>query len=67
MKDLKDSDETHSLLFSFKNILAVEQNKKFTFDEVLKVIISYWQCQGRDPKSLDFKPLEVMYQLEEKP
>ena len=57
MKDLKVSNETHSLLFSLKNKLAVSYNKKFTYDEVLKFIIST-------------RPVDVlsnMYQLEEKP
>ncbi len=59
MKDLKVSNETHSLLFSLKNKLIVEHNKKFTFDEVLKFLL--------EVRETDFESLNGMYQLEEKP
>ena len=62
MKDLKVSSETHSLLFSLKNKLTLEYNKKFTYDDVLKFLFS--QVHTTD-KALDI--LEGMYQLEEKP
>ena len=53
MKDLKVSNETHSLLFSLKC-----KKQLHTYDEVLKFLISYHH---------NFIPLDVMYQLEEKP
>ena len=42
MKDLKVSNETHSQLFSLKNKLAASQDKKFIYDDVMKVLISYY-------------------------
>ena len=59
MKDLKVSNETHSLLFSLKNKLIVSYNKKFTYDEVMIYLLSYHSPQ--------MGALEGMYQLEEKP
>ncbi len=66
MKDLKVSNETHSLLFSIKNNLIGSNNKKFTYDEVMKVLIDLWSDKlGND----NWKKMKWpnMYQLEEKP
>ena len=60
MKDLKVSDETHSLLFSLKNKLVVSQNKKFTYDEVINFLLSYYRPIGQALAGMG------MYQLEEK-
>ena len=60
MKDLKVSSETHSLLFSLKNKLTLEYNKKFTYDEVVKFLIS-------QNTPIMLANLNSMYQLEEKP
>ncbi len=65
MKDLKVSNETHSLLFSIKNKLAVSHNKKFTFDEVIKFILSHQGIPLIHAPMGDV--LNDMYQLEEKP
>ena len=62
MKDLKVSNETHSQLFSLKNRLTVSYNKKFIYDDVLKILISYYNSQHVTQEILD-----DMYQLEEKP
>ncbi len=59
MKDLKVSNETHSLLFSLKNKLTLSHNKKFTYDEVIMFLIS--------DTDTSYLPMDVMYQLEEKP
>ena len=64
MKDLKVSNETHSLLFSLKNKLIVSYNKKFTYDDVMKFLI---QEYNEGIAHLDMKPLNNIYQLEEKP
>ena len=63
MKDLKVSNETHSLLFSIKNNLIASNNMKFTYDEVMKVLIDLWH-QKLDKSKLDI--MKHMYQLEEK-
>ena len=63
MKDLKVSNETHSLLFSIKNKLIVSHNKKFTFDEVMKVLIQVYSGYSNASQYLP----DSMYQLEEKP
>ena len=63
MKDLKVSSETHSLLFSLKNKLILSHNKKFTYDEVLKLIISQFSLSNAELN----KAIGNMYQLEEKP
>ena len=68
MKDLKVSNETHSLLFSLKNQLILSQNKKFTYDEVMKVLLHEHdilvdELQDQDNMSDITKG---MYQLEEK-
>ncbi len=65
MKDLKVSSETHSLLFSLKNKLIVAHNKKFTYDEVMKVLLRTFY--NANLQNQGFEPLDVMYQLEEKP
>ena len=68
MKDLKVSSETHSLLFSLKNKLTLEYNKKFTYDEVVKFIYNrYWHSETKLSNTNQNEPLDVMYQLEEKP
>ena len=54
------SIETHSQLFSIKNNLVVTNNKKFTYDEVMKRLISYYKFEK------ELEPLKDMYQLEEK-
>ena len=61
MKDLKVSNETHSLLFSIKNKLAASYNKKFIYDDVLKILISHYHKLDEVDQTL-----EGMYQLEEK-
>jgi len=55
MKDLKVSNETHSLLFSLKNKLILTHNKKFTYDEVVKFLLS--------DADTSYLPLDKMYQL----
>ncbi len=68
MKDLKVSSETHSLLFSLKNKLALSYNKKFTYDEVVKFIYNrYWHSENKLRDNSQGNPLDNMYQLEEKP
>ena len=67
MKDLKVSNETHSLLFSLKNKFILDsikkhRNKKFTYDDVLKILTSYYNSH-----MLKIRILNNMYQLEEKP
>ena len=63
MKDLKVSNETHSLLFSLKNKLILSHNKKFTYDEVLIYLINSSSAKT----VIDFgNALNTMYQLEEK-
>ncbi len=59
MKDLKVSNETHSQLFSLKNKLTLTHNKKFTYDDVVKFLLS--------DTDTSYLPLDKMYQLEEKP
>ena len=68
MKDLKVSNETHSLLFSIKNRLAVSQNKKFTFDEVVKVLLNEHDILMDELQEQDKigEATKQMYQLEEK-
>ena len=58
------SNETHSLLFSLKNKLQGKQNKNFTYDEVMKFLLS-----SSMNHSLAFQlgdSMNQMYQLEEK-
>ncbi len=63
MKDLKVSNETHSLLFSLKNKLIVSHNKKFTYDEVMKFLLIEHDITTNE--QID-RELDGMYQLEEK-
>ncbi len=69
MKDLKVSNETHSLLFSLKNKITVEYNKKFTYDEVVKFLLNrLWHSENKlRYNGQNQNPLDNMYQLEEKP
>ena len=55
------SKDTHSQLFSIKNKLAAHENKKFIFDDVMKVLISHYHTHN-----IGMPVLDNMYQLEEK-
>ena len=64
MKDLKVSNETHSQLFSIKNTYNFSHNVKFTYDDIVKLLLSYYKP---DIKSQTNEVMRGMYQLEEKP